>query len=229
MARDNGPKERQQKQLERKQGRRASYDRILIVSEGSKTEPNYFREIRAAFRLHTANVEVRSSELGTAPIQVVKYAQALFEDGDRHRNIQRRAFEKVFAVFDRDDHDSYHEALRLAASLEGKLRNDAKQPVAFQAIASVPSFELWLLLHFEDIQAPLHRDEVMRRLKQHISRVRQRCWQRVRDHRRAFIGRHTACRTVGRALYCAHRSRTVHCHSRAGEVADNTSRLTSQR
>ena len=168
MARDNSPQERQQKQLARKQGRRASYDRILIVSEGSKTEPNYFREIRAAYRLHTANVEVRPSELGTAPIQVVQYAQALFEDGDRHKNIQRRAFEKVYAVFDRDDHDSYHEALTLAASLDGKLRNDAKQPVAFQAIASVPSFELWLLLHFEDIQAPLHRDEVMRRLKLHI-------------------------------------------------------------
>lgn len=40
MSRDSSPKERQQKQLERKQGRRASYDRILIVSEGSKTEPN---------------------------------------------------------------------------------------------------------------------------------------------------------------------------------------------
>ena len=36
MARDNSPKERQRKQFERKQGRRASYDRILIVSEGSK-------------------------------------------------------------------------------------------------------------------------------------------------------------------------------------------------
>lgn len=168
MARDNSPKERQQKQLERKQGRRASYDRILIVSEGSKTEPNYFREIRATHRLHTANVEVRPSELGTAPIQVVQYAKALFENGDRHKNIQRRAFEKVYAVFDRDDHDSYYEALTLADSLNGKLRNDAKQPVTFLAIASVPSFELWLLLHFEDIQAPLHRDEVMSRLKQHF-------------------------------------------------------------
>lgn len=45
MARDNSPKERQQKQLERKQGRRASYDRILIVSEGSKTEPCIFQPI----------------------------------------------------------------------------------------------------------------------------------------------------------------------------------------
>ena len=168
MARDNSPKERQKQQLERKQGRRASYDRILIISEGSKTEPNYFREIRAAYRLHTANVEVRPSELGTAPIQVVQYAQELFENGDRHKNIQRRSFEKVYAVFDRDEHRSYHDALVLAASLDGKLRNDAKQPIRFQVIASVPSFELWLLLHYENIPAPLHRDEVMRRLKQHI-------------------------------------------------------------
>ena len=168
MARDNSPKERQKKQLERKQGRRASYDRILIVTEGSRTEANYFREIRAVYRLHTANVEVRPSELGTAPIQVVQYARLLFEDGDRHRYVPRRAFEKVYVVFDRDEHESYHEALALATSLDGKLKNDTKQPVAFQAITSVPSFELWLLLHFEDIRDPLHRDEVIRRLKLHF-------------------------------------------------------------
>ncbi|MDO9316606.1 MAG: RloB family protein [Gammaproteobacteria bacterium] len=56
----------------------------------------------------------------------------------------------------------------LAKSLNGKLRNDERQPVSFKAIASIPSFELWLLLHFEDIQRPIHRDEVMARLKQHI-------------------------------------------------------------
>lgn len=168
MARDNSPKERQKKQLEHKLGKRASYDRILIVSEGSKTEPNYFREIRAVHRLQTANVEVQPSELGTEPIQVVQYAKSLFEKGDRYKQIQPRAFEQVYAVFDRDDHRTYFEALKLAESIDGKLRNDNKQQVKFKAIASVPSFELWLLLHYEDIQAPIHRDEVMRRLKQHI-------------------------------------------------------------
>jgi hypothetical protein len=84
MARDNSPRERQKKQLERKLGRRAGYDRILIVSEGSKTEPNYFREIRAAYRLHTANVEVRPSELGTAPIQV--------KDGERYDQAETTLF-----------------------------------------------------------------------------------------------------------------------------------------
>ena len=168
MGRDNSPKVRQQRQLERKVGRRASYDRILIVSEGSKTEPSYFSEIRTAYRLHTANVEVRPSELGTAPIQVVHYAKELFEQGDRHKNIQPRAFEQVYAVIDRDDHESYFNALRLAESLDGKLKNDVRQFIRFEAIASVPSFELWLLLHYEDIRTPLHRDEVMRRLRQYL-------------------------------------------------------------
>jgi hypothetical protein len=168
MGRDNAPRERQRRQFERKLNQRASHDRILIVSEGSKTEPNYFGEIRKAYRLPTANIMVLPSGLGTAPIQVVEYAKKIFEEGYEKKNIQPRAFEQVFAVFDRDDHDSYFDALHRAESLDGKLKNDAKQRVPFKAIASVPSFELWLLLHYEDIQAPLHRDKVMQRLKQHI-------------------------------------------------------------
>lgn len=168
MGRDNAPKQRQRRQLERKLSRRASHDRILIVSEGSKTEPHYFREIRSAYRLHTANVEVQPCELGTAPIQVVRYARDLFEQGDRHKRVQRRAFEQVYAVFDRDDHSSYFDALTLAESLDSKLRNDNQQAIRFKAIASVPCFELWLLLHCVDIQAPIHRDEVMQRLAQHL-------------------------------------------------------------
>lgn len=99
---------------------------------------------------------------------MVSYARELFEKGYRKKQIQPRAFERVYAVFDRDDHLTYHDALQLANSLDNKLRNNAKQAVIFKAIASVPSFELWLLLHFEDIQAPLHQDEVLQRLKQHI-------------------------------------------------------------
>ncbi len=168
MGRDNSPKERQKQQLERKRAQRANYDRILIVSEGSKTEPNYFEEIRKSYRLHTANVAVRPSGFGTAPIQVVEYAKELFENGDRHKNIQPHAFERVYAVFDRDDHDSYFDALQLAESWDLKIKNDIKQYIDFKAIASIPSFELWLLLHFENIQAPLSRNEVICRLKKYI-------------------------------------------------------------
>jgi len=166
VARDNSPKERQRKQLERRQGRRASYDRILIVTEGTKTEPNYFGEIRSTYRLHTANVGIYPGALGTAPLQVVEYARQLFEEGDRHRRIGPRAFDQVYAVFDRDSHVSYHDALTRAEQLDGALRNDSRQRIPFKAIASVPNFELWLLLHFENIQAPIDRNDALARLRQ---------------------------------------------------------------
>lgn len=168
MGRDNQAKDRQLRRKASKEAQRASYARILIVTEGSKTEPLYLEEIRAVHHLHSANVEVQPGQLGTAPLQVVRYAQQLFEKGDPRKGIRSKSFDRVYAVFDRDDHDSYRNALDLAKSLDGKLRNDDRQPVSFKAIASIPSFELWLLLHYEDIQAPMHRDEVMDRLKQHI-------------------------------------------------------------
>ena len=168
MGRDNQAKDRQLRRKTTKEARPASYARILIVTEGSKTEPLYLEEIRTAHQLHTANVAVQPGQLGSAPIQVVRYAHKLFEEGDLRKGIRPKSFDQVYAVFDRDDHASYFDALNLAQSLDGKLRNDDRQAVGFKAIASIPSFELWLLLHYEDIQAPIHRDEVMARLKQHI-------------------------------------------------------------
>lgn len=168
MGRDNQAKNRQLRRKTATEARRASYARILIVTEGSKTEPLYLEEIRAAHQLHSANVAVQPGQLGTAPIQVVDYAQQLFKKGDVRKGIRPKSFDQVYAVFDRDEHDSYFEALNLAKSLDGKLRNDESQKIRFQAIASIPCFELWLLLHYEDIQAPIHRNDVMARLKQHL-------------------------------------------------------------
>jgi hypothetical protein len=50
-------------------------------------------------------VAIQPNEWCAAPIQVVRYAQALFENSDCHKRIQRHAFEKVYAVFGLDDHD----------------------------------------------------------------------------------------------------------------------------
>lgn len=169
MGRDNQPKDRQLVRKELKEALRADYARILVVTEGSKTEPLYLEEIRAVFRLHSANVAVQPSRLGTAPIQVVKYAEQLFNEGDLGRGIRPRSFDQVYVVFDRDEHPTYFNALSAAEALDGKLDNDNGEPVSFKAIVSVPSFELWLLLHFEDIRSPLERDEVMCRLKGHLS------------------------------------------------------------
>jgi hypothetical protein len=169
MARDNHPRIRQAHKFARKSGKRDSADRILIVTEGSKTEPQYFNEIRKELRLPTANINVMHSDYGTCPRRIVEYAFDLFTNGDNSKGILPKSFEKVYAVFDRDDHIHYNDALTLAQSLQGKnLRNDQRLAIEFKAIVSVPSFELWLLLHYENCVAPIHRDDVIDHLKNYI-------------------------------------------------------------
>ena len=168
MGRDNSPKERQRRQLERKVNQRASYDRILIVTEGSKTEPNYFNGIRQHYRLPTTNVVVLHSISGTAPIQVIKTAYQIFTQGDATRKIGPRRFDQVYAVFDRDEHPNFKDALKHAETCSRRLKNDQQEMVIFKAIPSIPCFELWLLLHFEDIQSPIECQETLSRLKAHL-------------------------------------------------------------
>lgn len=168
MGRDNQAKDRQLRRRTARQANRASYARVLIVTEGSKTEPLYLEEIRAAYQLHSANVEVQQSQLGTEPHQVVEYARHIFLNGDLHKGIRPKSFDQVYVVFDRDEHHSYANALNLAHSLDGKLRNDENQKISFKSIASVPCFEIWLLLHFEEVLSPMHRNEVIKKLKQHM-------------------------------------------------------------
>ena len=147
--------------MKRRQPVRQPYDRVLIVCEGAKTEPNYFLEIRRAERLASAHVRIIPSELGTEPLQIVESAIAEFE--------KDRGFDRIYVVFDRDDHRTYANAIARAEAINGRMKNDEKEQVSFEAIVSVPSFELWLLLHFADIQAWFHRDEIAQRLRQHIA------------------------------------------------------------
>lgn len=170
MGQDNQPKHRQKaRDLRRRAAVRQAFERLLIVCEGEKTEPQYLEELRAERRLSTAHVQVQPARFGTEPIQVVAFAEHLFRTGDRALGIEAQAFDRVIVVFDRDDHQTYHKALAKVQALNGSLTNDEKRRIPVEAAASVPCFELWLLLHFEDIQAPIHRDEVYQRLKQYLS------------------------------------------------------------
>ncbi len=63
------------------------------------------------------------------------------------------------------------------------MKNNIKAKVPFEVCATVPCFELWLLLHFESVLVPLHRTEVYQRLKQHIGRYEkgdQGLWKRTK-------------------------------------------------
>jgi hypothetical protein len=146
--------------LKRRKAVRPPYDRVLIVCEGEKTEPNYFGEVRIAQRLSAAHVRVCHSALGTEPQQIVEFAEAEF--------LKTRAFERVYVVFDRDQHRTYANAISMAKARDKTLRNDEGKLVPFEAAVSVPCFEAWLLLHFADCQGALHRRDAHERLRVHI-------------------------------------------------------------
>lgn len=136
--------------LRRRAPRREPYDRVLIVCEGSKTEPNYLRELIAAYQLSSTNVEI-TGEGGSAPKSVVELAIDLFE--------REPDYDRVYCVFDRDGHVSYGEAVQRVHDKK-LVRRSGKHKLGlahFEAITSVPCFEYWILLHFEHTTAPMAR------------------------------------------------------------------------
>lgn len=202
MGKDGQPKHRQAaRELRRRTAQRQSAERLLIVCEGEKTEPLYLREIRQALRLPSANVQVQPAAWGTEPLRIVDYAKHLLTKGNRALEIHPRSFDRVLTVFDRDEHHTYHDALQRIAALNGRLENDELVKVPFQAVVSVPCFELWLLLHFEDVSAPIHRDEAVARLRAHLAgyaKGQGSHWGATRDRLDAATRRAEALVAAGR-------------------------------
>lgn len=88
-------------------------------------------------------------------------------------------------MFDRDDHKDFHNALNKAQSLHQKIRKDDGKLVTFRAIPSIPCFEFWLLLHYEDVTALFPRNEVMKKLKTHYpdyEKNAQDVWNHTKDN-----------------------------------------------
>jgi RloB-like protein len=144
--------------LRRKTGRRQPRERILIVCEGEKTECNYFDEIRQEARLSAATILTIPSHLGTDPENIIRAAEDRFKS-------EGKAFDRVYAVFDRDEHMGYANALAMAQAKDGRLYNSERKAIEFKAIPSVPCFELWLLIHYVQTQGPIHRRDVLSRLR----------------------------------------------------------------
>ena len=145
----------------RKMARRDPYERILIVCEGAKTEPNYFNWFRKELGLNKENIVIDIRKTGLDPLSLVEHAINTFN--------KESDFEHVYCVFDRDKHATYEAALDKIRAV--RMKGKAK----IHPITSIPCFEFWLLLHFEyttrQYEAPLdasNGDLVVANLKEHI-------------------------------------------------------------
>ena len=131
---------RHSKSLKRSAARREMYDRVLIVCEGTKTEPAYFNEIRNELELSTANVEVTPADRSD-PMSIVRYAKNLQNISARQGN----RYDHIYCVFDRDQHEEFQNAY---------LQLNTHTRSQFNSACSWPCFEFWLILHFEYSRRP---------------------------------------------------------------------------
>lgn len=114
-----------------------TYEKILIVCEGEKTEPNYFNEVISYYKINAANVFV-TGNCGSDPNSVFDKAKQLYKEEEKKGD----AYDRVYCVFDKDEHSNFEATCR-------QIKN--KRPSkTFFCTTSIPCFEYWLLLHFED-------------------------------------------------------------------------------
>lgn len=137
--------------LKRHGFRYAPKQRFVLFCEGEKTEPAYFAAISRANS--NALVEIKSYRGVGVPYTVAKQASQYAKTNERKRRGRSRKisfgeYDQVWAVFDRDDHPRFDEAIDLC------------QRSGIKIARSNPCFELWLILHETDYNKPNSRHRV---------------------------------------------------------------------
>lgn len=143
---------RDRESFRRRPGRKLPRSITLIVCEG-ETEQEYFDVVRIHYELTNAEVVIADNTVGSAPISVVECAE--------RKSKEPGSYDKIFCVFDRDGHASFHEARDKIRNLAGR----AKKKLPIEEVVSIPCFEVWVLLHFEQTDTPFRNcAEVVRRI-----------------------------------------------------------------
>lgn len=119
---------------------------FLIVTEGEKTEPLYFEYFKSFLPKSFLDTIHLIGE-GANTVSVVE--KAIVTRDKRLKNPVLPNFDEVWAIFDRDDFppERINESIALA--------NRENVEVGF----SNQAFELWYVLHFQYLDADLHRSQ----------------------------------------------------------------------
>ena len=134
----------------------------LIVTEGTKTEPEYFNAIKELInqqyseRIH---LEIRGRGENTV---------TLFESAKQLAENDPNGCKHVWVVYDKDDFPAEH--FNLTAEL---CQNNSFDGRTYHAIWSNQCIELWFLLHFDYMQSDISRGEYFPKLNQRLRQLRK--------------------------------------------------------
>lgn len=145
--------------LRRRRHRREPKRRFIVFCEGANTEPGYFKSLRQA--CGDALIEIETIGAVGVPFTVAQQATRRAQELGlgRRRRKALNSFEEgdqVWAVFDRDKHPRFAEAVQFC---EGR---------GVFVGRSIPCFELWLILHEQDFDRPDGHEAV----QAHLQRLR---------------------------------------------------------
>ena len=111
--------------------------RIVIITEGTKTEYSYFMLLRQELNIPKMWLQIASSN-GSSPKNVFEAARKLIQEANENE------IEAIYCVFDSDRHSTFTEAINSINRLSKRSQRRCKMVVP---IPSIPCFEYWFLLH----------------------------------------------------------------------------------
>lgn len=126
------------------------YDIVLIVCEGSETEPCYFEKLISKENLSSANIEV-TGDCGSDPLSVVNHAIQLLKKREEDQNEERK-YDRVYCLIDRDEHHHFDAAINKIYQFNKHISKNILIP-----IRSWPCFEYWYICHFEYSRAVISK------------------------------------------------------------------------
>jgi len=137
----------------RDQPKRMQPEYHLIITEGTKTEPAYFGAMKDEInRSYPQRIQLDVLGAGNNTLH-------LFQKAQQRVRASANGYRHVWIVYDTDEFPAKHvnETARLceAASTE---------ETAYHAIWSNQCIEVWFLLHFQYLQADIHRHAVAEKL-----------------------------------------------------------------
>ncbi len=147
------------KQKEKRKRRKYEYknpraNSFLIVTEGKRTEPFYFKGIQKLIEDKIGG----SINIVQAPFIDIhgegSSTGKLIEITDEIVNSSKIMYQNVWVVFDKDDFDDFDQAIK-----EGKKKG-------YKIAWSNQSFEYWLYLHFCYSDSALHRSDWNKKLNE---------------------------------------------------------------
>ena len=142
--------------LNRKRDERPPRRLFVLFCEGAKTEPHYFKALERT--LDYDRVQMKTVPGVGVPLTIAKTAVDWAADAGltMRRNRARDPYaaeDQVWAVFDRDEHPQFEEAVRFC------------EQNGVHVARSNPCFEVWLILHHEDCHKPLTSHQAQKRLQ----------------------------------------------------------------